>query len=178
MEQKGPVTYLIKNQLDNSIVQVHADQIRLANINEWPERKTVQGYPRRRANYVVPPKDSYDESDASDTERSNRNNVADLPASLNRIRQEHENSSFEDYIPLAQLRKRLHEQSREQHDQSDDSETSHSASDSAMTVVPSDNNQDIQQSSYLNKVSSGGSQSDNFTDTVSEHGFRILAKRT
>lgn len=41
MEQKGPLTFLIKNQLDNSVVQVHADQIRHANIDEWPDRKTV-----------------------------------------------------------------------------------------------------------------------------------------
>ncbi|XP_053391492.1 uncharacterized protein LOC128554262 [Mercenaria mercenaria] len=120
LEQKGPVTYLIKNQLDNSVVQVHADQIRLADIAEWPERKAVKGYPRRRVNYVIPPDDSSsssnDESDVSDTEISNKIRKVKIPKSTYRVRQERENSSSEDNIPLAQLRKHLREQSREQND--------------------------------------------------------------
>ena len=116
LEQKGPVTYLIKNQLDNSVVQVHADQIRLANIQEWPDRKVVSGYPKRRANFVVPPDDSsssYDESEVSGAESANKKKLSKLPESLSRVRRQRESSSSEDNLPLAQLRKHLREQSKD-----------------------------------------------------------------
>ena len=34
IEQKSPLTYVIKNQLDNSTIKVHADQLRHANIDK------------------------------------------------------------------------------------------------------------------------------------------------
>lgn len=108
LEKIGPLTYIIKNQLDNSVVRVHADQIRLANVTEWPKFKTISGYPKRRANYVVPPDDSsssYDESDASGSEKSGLKQTKNQ-----RVKQERSNSSSEDNIPLAQLRKNLRSQ--------------------------------------------------------------------
>ena len=35
IDKKGPVTYLIKNQLDGSVSKVHAEMLRLANIEDW-----------------------------------------------------------------------------------------------------------------------------------------------
>ena len=34
IEKKGPVTYLIKHQLDGSVSKVHAEMLRLANIED------------------------------------------------------------------------------------------------------------------------------------------------
>lgn len=74
---------------------------------------------------MVAPHDSsssYDESDVPDAERSNKNNANIFPKSTNRIRHD---SSSEDYIPLAQLRKRLQEQDQEQSAFKNDSEALH-----------------------------------------------------
>jgi hypothetical protein len=171
MEQKGPVTYLIKNQLDNSVVQVHADQIRLANITEWPERKPVTGYPKRKANYVVAPDDSsssYDESDASDAERSNHNNSGLLPQSTNRVRQVREDSSSEDYIPLAQLRKHLREQNQEQNALND--------SNTKNEAIHSDTNSDSEVSHGTNSSDENSSNDNSIMDFHSDHSAYLERK--
>ena len=35
LETRGPVTYVIKNQLNGSTCKVHAEMLRLANIEDW-----------------------------------------------------------------------------------------------------------------------------------------------
>ena len=39
-ERKGPVSYVIKNQLDGTTSKVHAEMLRLANIDDWQVPKT------------------------------------------------------------------------------------------------------------------------------------------
>ena len=39
IDKKGPVTYLIKNQLDGSVSKVHAEMLRAANVEDWETSK-------------------------------------------------------------------------------------------------------------------------------------------
>jgi hypothetical protein len=104
MEKKSPLTYIIKNQLDNSTVKVHAEQIRLANINDWSIPKADNtGRPKRNATFVVTPEKS-DTDDASEIPESV------LPQVAKNVRKERSNSDSEDDIPLAELQKHLRQQ--------------------------------------------------------------------
>ena len=60
------MTYLIKNQLDGSVSKVHAEMLRLANIEDW-ETSKYTGRRLRDAAYVIPPEAS-DSSSESDPE--------------------------------------------------------------------------------------------------------------
>jgi hypothetical protein len=70
MEKKSPLTYIIKNQLDNSTVEVHAEQIRLANINDLSIPKAANtGRPKTNATFVVTP-ENRDTDDSSEIPES------------------------------------------------------------------------------------------------------------
>ena len=106
IEQKSPVTYILKNQLDNKTVEAHADHMKIAKVDTWHIPKTETGKPRRRAAYVVPPEseESSSESGSSESEREDpRKKLVDL------ARRERENSEDEDNIPKMELAKRIHE---------------------------------------------------------------------
>ena len=98
IEKKGPVTYMIKNQSDGSTSKVHAEMLRLANIEDWniPKKTGL-----RDSAYVVPPETSESSSDSD----------AELNVPLNRLaqkyRHEGEDSDSEDDIPLMELSERL-----------------------------------------------------------------------
>ena len=66
LEKKGPVTYIIKNQLDGSLCKVHAEMLRLAKIDDWQISKDENQKRLRDAAYVLPPEapDSETESDS------------------------------------------------------------------------------------------------------------------
>ena len=100
IEKRGPVTYIIKNQLDGSTSKVHAEMLRLANIEDWNISKNT-GKRLRDAAYVVPPETSESSSDSD----------AEINVPLNRLaqkyRHEREDSDSEDDIPLMELSKRL-----------------------------------------------------------------------
>lgn len=100
IEKKGPVTYIIKNQLDGSTSKVHAEMLRLANIEDWNVSKNT-GQRLRDAAYVVPPETSESSSDSD----------AEINVPLDRLaqkyRHEREDSDSEDDIPLMELSKRL-----------------------------------------------------------------------
>lgn len=100
LDQTGPAAYIIKNQLDGSTSKVHAELLRLANIDEWVIPKQAEGRQYRKDHYVVPPEsESNTESDSEE----------DIPLSklINKYRREREKSDSEDDIPLMELSKRL-----------------------------------------------------------------------
>ena len=55
LEKKGPVTYIIKNQLDGSTCKVHAEMLRLAKIDDLQIPKDENQKCLRDAAYVLPP---------------------------------------------------------------------------------------------------------------------------
>ena len=55
IEKKGPVSYIIKNQLDGVTSKVHAEMLRKANVDTWQISKDDKGKRLRDAAYVIPP---------------------------------------------------------------------------------------------------------------------------
>ena len=62
IKKTSPVNFVIKNQLDGSSVDVHAENIWLVQIDEWPLPEAQTKQPLRRAAFVVPPTDSSSDS--------------------------------------------------------------------------------------------------------------------
>ena len=103
LERRGPVSYVIKNQLDGTTSKVHAELLRLANIDDWQVPKTQDNRQLRDAAYVVPPQ-------ASDSElSSDSDSEMDVPLAklAKKYRHERETSEDEDDIPLMELAKRM-----------------------------------------------------------------------
>ena len=114
VEQKSPVTYVIRSQLDGRTEEAHAEHLRLAKVDEWHIPKTATGQPRRRAAYVAPPPSDSDDStsEASDSESE------DPHAKLIKLaRKEREDSDNEEDIPLMELAGRLRERDRRENGQ-------------------------------------------------------------
>ena len=110
IEKKGPVSYIIKNQLDGSTSPVHSTDLRLAHVDEWQIANDEQSRRLRDAAYVIPPQASDSESD-TDSESDENIPLAKL---AKKCRHERETSSDEEDIPLMELRKRLrHRESRQ-----------------------------------------------------------------
>ena len=103
IEKKGPVSYVIKNQLDGSTSHVHAEMLRLAHVDEWQIANDEQSRRLRDAAYVIPPQAS---ESGSDTDSESDENIP-LAKLAKKCRHERESSSDEDDIPLMELRKRL-----------------------------------------------------------------------
>ena len=97
------MTYIIKNQLDGSTSKVHAEMLRLANIEDWELKETKDNRRLRDAAYVIPPQAS---ESSSDSESDPDMNVP-LNKLSKRYRHEREDSDSEDNIPLMELAKRL-----------------------------------------------------------------------
>ncbi|KAK7088948.1 hypothetical protein V1264_024660 [Littorina saxatilis] len=102
VEQPTPVTFVIRNQLDDKTTRVHAEHLRLAKIDDWQIPKDNLGRPRRNVTYVVPPEDSSTDKQSSESERE-----TPLATLAKKYRQEREGSSQEDDIPLMELSKRI-----------------------------------------------------------------------
>ena len=101
IEQTSPVTYIIKHQLNGSTTKVHAQHLRLANVNDWDIPKVDTGRKLRAANYVVSPV----AGSSSDSDLTDNNNVIHGTKFLRkRYRRGRSDSSSEDDIPLAELR--------------------------------------------------------------------------
>ena len=64
LEKRGPVTYVIKNQLNGSTCKVHSEMLRLANIEDWQISKDETDKRLRDAAYVIPPELSDSDSDS------------------------------------------------------------------------------------------------------------------
>ena len=97
IDQTGPLSFIVRSQLDGTTTKTHARHIRPAKIDEWKVPKDEQGNIIRRATYVVPPEQSEEESDEEETA---------LKKVLQHRQQEREDSSDEDDIPLMELRRR------------------------------------------------------------------------
>ena len=121
LKQNGPVTFLVKNQLDGSTKQVHAAHLKLAKLDNW---KLPQSNPEiRKAKLAIAPNTSDSESDEQDdnfeTITPVRNNAQlhdsesssdsedDVPlSSRKRLRYDSDTSiEDEDDLPLSKLRK-------------------------------------------------------------------------
>ena len=100
LEKRTPVTFIIENLIDRSTEKVHAERLRLANL-EWeiPKGKNQP----RKARYVVNPESSSSES-SSDSEPDNTPSLHKIASKYHRGC---DNSSDEDDIPLMELAKRL-----------------------------------------------------------------------
>ena len=59
----SPVSFHLRNQLDGSITKDHAENIRLANIDNWEIPKDRKVRLSRRARFVAPLSSSSDEGD-------------------------------------------------------------------------------------------------------------------
>ena len=103
IEKRGPVTYIIKSQLDGSTSKVHAEMLRHANIEDWEITEDSNNRRLRDAAYVIPPQAS---ESSSDSESDPDMNVP-LAELSKRYRHEREDSDSEDNIPLMELAKRL-----------------------------------------------------------------------
>ena len=90
IEQKGPVSFIIKDQLSGSTVKAHADQMRLAHIEEWELPKDKTGRVLRKTTYVVPPQDEDSESSEDSSAETN------LQKLVKRRRQERDTTADED----------------------------------------------------------------------------------
>lgn len=55
LTQTSPVSYLRKNQLTGNSTNVHAEHIRLANVDDWEIPVVKMARQRWYATYVVPP---------------------------------------------------------------------------------------------------------------------------
>ena len=110
LEKTGPVSYVIKNQLDGSTSQVHAEMLRLANTDDWQISKDETSRRLRDAAYVIPPAAS--DSDSSSDSDSELN--LPLAKLAKRYRHERETSEDEEDIPLLELRNRLRHRERNQ----------------------------------------------------------------
>ena len=104
LEKKGPVSYVIKNQLDGSTSRVHAEMLRLAKIDNWQIPKTNEDRQLRDAAYVIPPQASSESELSSETDSEIDTPLAKLAM---KYRHERETSEDEDDIPLMELSKRL-----------------------------------------------------------------------
>ncbi|XP_069114496.1 uncharacterized protein [Argopecten irradians] len=97
IEQTGPVSFKVRNQLTGEVTKTHARHLRIANVDEWELPKDNIGRPLRKSTYVVPPESSSEESEEE--------------TSLKRViryrRQERSDSDSGDDIPLMELRQRL-----------------------------------------------------------------------
>lgn len=145
IEKTGPVSYVISNQLTGATSRVHAEHLRLANIEDWQIHKQNDEKVMRKAAYVMPPESSSD-SEQSDVTDSDEN--FPLARLVERYRQERSDSDDEDDIPLMELSKRLKGQ------ESSDIEIRESSDDDTMSVAENKAFEDDQMSSMdINEIS-------------------------
>ncbi len=103
IEQTGPVTFIIKNQLTGKTMKSHAEHLRLSNL-DWQVPQDPEERNLRRARYVVPPTFSSTDSSSNDDDTDDNTPLKKLIARNKHVRQ---NSSDEDDIPLMELRQRI-----------------------------------------------------------------------
>ena len=114
MRKTSDVTFLIKNQLDGTTTKAHAEQLRLAKIDEWEIPKNDDGHRLRRTRYVVPPESESETENESNTSDSNpeSENQDPLTKLADKYKNERTDSSSESDIPLMELQRRIREQKR------------------------------------------------------------------
>ncbi|OOY67330.1 RNase H-like domain-containing protein, partial [Solemya velum gill symbiont] len=95
--QTGPLSFTIRNQLNGTVTKTHTRHIRPAEIEEWQIPKATDN--RRLHSYAVPPIVSDEETDIPDKTALDR--------AVRGKRQEHEYSSDDEDIPIAELQRRI-----------------------------------------------------------------------
>ena len=97
------MTFIIKNQLNGTTVQSHAEYLRLAKL-DWEIHQDTKNKDLSKPAYAVPP-DTESDSD------SNSESEAPLPKIIKQYRRKRYNGrSDEEHIPLAQLSRRIKQQ--------------------------------------------------------------------
>ena len=94
------MSFRIKNQLDGTVTKVHAEHLRLANVDKWDIPKDQKGRPIRKAKYAVPP------SSSSSEDESDHSNEP-LAKIAKKYQKQRDTSSDEDDIHLMELTKRM-----------------------------------------------------------------------
>ena len=146
IEKKGPVSFIIKDQLSGRTIKAHVDQIHLAPVDEWEIPKDKLGRNLRKTNYVVPPEAS--ESSNSEPESSHTTPIQKI---LKRKRQERDSLDEEDDIPLMELAKRLKERHAREADVSSD--TASNSTDGHDTVgYESSDNETVMSINHLKQL--------------------------
>ena len=74
IEQHSEITFTVKHQITGQLRRVHADQLRLTDLAEWPE-PTVEETRLRKTHYVVPPDDN---SQGTDMDSSSSDSQATI----------------------------------------------------------------------------------------------------
>ena len=105
IEQRTPVSFIVKNQLTGKTTKAHARHLRLADIDNWEIPAENKGRPLRKSVYVTPPDESGEDKESSNSWSSDDN--IPLAKLANRWRRERENSSSEENIPLFEIKKRI-----------------------------------------------------------------------
>jgi transposase InsO family protein len=100
IKQTGPLSFIVKNQLNGKTEKTHARHIRPANV-EWQEPDETGKRLLRKSNYVVPPETG------SEGEKSDDDEETGLNRAIRFKRQERESSSDEDDIPMMELQRRI-----------------------------------------------------------------------
>ena len=71
LDKKGPVFHVIKNQFDGSTCKVHAELLRLANVDDWQISNDENNRKMRDAAYVIPPQASDSKIDSDSDQEMN-----------------------------------------------------------------------------------------------------------
>jgi hypothetical protein len=103
LEQTSPVTFIIKNQLDGSTLKVHAQHLKLANVNTWDIPQQTNKRHTRLSKFVVPPIEDSDSESSSVSNQSEPRRTTLCKC----YRRQHSDSDSEDDLPLFELRQRL-----------------------------------------------------------------------
>ena len=122
---------------------MHAGHLKLAKIYDWEIRLTATGKPGRKANFVVDP----DSDDSEETEGSSESGLENpIDKVVPKYRRERDDSDEEDDIPSMELRKRIRNRERREHE-----ETSPiSDNDSVLSDADSMETDDYGWSDYMN----------------------------
>jgi hypothetical protein len=155
IEQTGPLSFIVKNQLNGVTTKTHARHIRPANIAEWPEPKPTERRLLRKSNYVVPPEDSEEEGETEE--------MTALERAVRFKRQERADSSDEDDLPLMELRRRW--RAREQLDKGHESPVDAQSIKSESDVTDSDESD----SSFV-KTDAKSEETDMEVDVIKKQG--------
>ncbi|ESP03278.1 hypothetical protein LOTGIDRAFT_171625 [Lottia gigantea] len=127
VEKTSSVSYRIKSQLTGKTTKAHAEQLRLAKIDEWDIPTDEQRL--RQAKYVEPLSDSSSEGSASEYSENDELPLAQLIKKYRRVRA---NSSSESDIPLMELAQRIRAQDN---DVIDDSNVESKSSSERMRCI-------------------------------------------
>jgi len=114
IEQKSPVSFIIRDQLTGNSTKAHAQHLKPANIDEWEIPKTSSIKNMRKSKFVVSPETSGSDLSSEEDEITFEDRL------IRKHRNERETSSDEDEIPPMELKKRIRNRERNYEFQSND----------------------------------------------------------